>query len=161
MFETLLKLARQHYFSVFPGMWDKLSWKMSPLVTSQIFRLFVNTLTPDDKYSRRNMQTFWQQVQTLLSQKEKTFCQFLIAFLKCAWNLEHSEKKKRVYQPIFYRNYSIRKIYLLKRLKGLASAHHSVINVLTSSKHCWSQHDTTIFVLFHEFKINWVGICLP
>ena len=67
---------------------------MSPLVTSQIFRLFVNTLTPDDKYSRRNMQTFWQQVQTLLSQKEKTFCQFLIAFLKCAWNLEHSEKKE-------------------------------------------------------------------
>ena len=46
---------------------------MAALVTSQIFRLFVNTLTPDDKYSRRNMQTFWQQVQTLLSQKEKNF----------------------------------------------------------------------------------------
>ena len=46
---------------------------MSALVTSQIFRLFVNTLTPDDKDSRRNMQTFWQQVQTLLSQKEKDF----------------------------------------------------------------------------------------
>ena len=74
---------------------------MSPLVTSQIFRLFVNTLTPDDKYSRRNMQTFWQQVQTLLSQKEKTFCQFLIAFLKCAWNLEHSEKKKE-YINLFF-----------------------------------------------------------
>ena len=27
---------------------------MSALVTSEIFRLFVNTLTPDDKYSRRN-----------------------------------------------------------------------------------------------------------
>ena len=74
---------------------------MSPLVTSQIFRLFVNTLTPDDKYSRRNMQTFWQQVQTLLSQKEKTFCQFLIAFLKCAWNLEHSEKKKKSISTYF------------------------------------------------------------
>ena len=46
---------------------------MSALVTSQIFRLFVTTLTPDDKYSLRNMQTFWQQVQTLLSQKEKDF----------------------------------------------------------------------------------------
>ena len=75
---------------------------MSPLVTSQIFRLFVNTLTPDDKYSLRNMQTFWQQVQTLLSQKEKTFCQFLIAFLKCAWNLEHSEKKKKEYINLFF-----------------------------------------------------------
>ena len=67
---------------------------MSPLVTSYIFRLFVNTLTPDDKYSRRNMQNFWQQLQTPLSQKAKAFYQFFIAFLKCAWNLQHSEKKE-------------------------------------------------------------------
>ena len=32
-----------------------MSWKMSALVTSEIFRLFVNTLTPDDKYSCRNV----------------------------------------------------------------------------------------------------------
>ena len=75
---------------------DKLSLKKSALVTSQIFRLFVNTFTSDDKYSRRYMQIFWQQLQTLLPQKEKTFCQFWIAFLKCAWNLEHSEKKKSI-----------------------------------------------------------------
>ena len=46
---------------------------MSALVTSEIFLLFVNTLTPDGKYSRRYMQTFWQQVQTPLSQKERDF----------------------------------------------------------------------------------------
>ena len=63
---------------------------MSALVTSQIFRLFVNTLTPDDKYSRRNMQIFWKQLQTLLSQKGKTSCQFLIVFLNCGWNLQRS-----------------------------------------------------------------------
>ena len=67
---------------------------MSALVTSQIFRLFVNTLTPDDRYSRRNMQIFWQQFKTTLSQKGKTFGGFFIAFLKCAWNLERSEKKE-------------------------------------------------------------------
>ena len=67
---------------------------MSALVTSEIFRLFVNTLIPDDKYSRRYMQIFWQQLQTLLSQQENTFCPFFIPFLKCAWNLEHSEKKE-------------------------------------------------------------------
>ena len=67
---------------------------MSALVISEIFRLFVNTLTPDDKYSRRNMQIFWQQFKTPLSQKEKTFCGLFIAFLKCAWNLEHSKKKE-------------------------------------------------------------------
>ena len=67
---------------------------MSALVTSQIFTLFVNTLTPDDKYSSRNMQTFWQQVQTSWSEKGETFFRFFIKFLKYAWNLEHSEKKE-------------------------------------------------------------------
>ena len=69
---------------------------MSSLVTPEIFRLFVNTLTADDKYSRRYMQLFWQQLPTPLSQEENTFYGFLIKFPKCAWNLEHSELKKRV-----------------------------------------------------------------
>ena len=67
---------------------------MSALVTSEIFRLFVNTLTTDDKYSRRYMLVFWEQLQTPLSQKGKAFCPFLIAFLECVINLEHSEKKE-------------------------------------------------------------------
>ena len=61
---------------------------------SDIFRLFVKTLTPDEKYSRRYMQVFWQQLQTPLSQKGKTFCGFFLAFLKYAWNWEHWEKKE-------------------------------------------------------------------
>ena len=52
-------------------------------------------MTPDDKYSRRNMQIFWQQIQTLLSQEEKTFRRFVIAFAKCAWNLQHFKKKEQ------------------------------------------------------------------
>ena len=68
---------------------------MSALVTSEIFRLFVNTLTPDVKYSRRNMQIFWQQFQTHLSQKRKTFFDFLLHF----WNVHEIEnilRKERV-----------------------------------------------------------------
>ena len=56
---------------------------MSALVTSEIFRLLVNTLTPDDKYSRHHMQIFWQQLQTPLYQKGMAFFRFLIAF----WNV--------------------------------------------------------------------------
>ena len=56
---------------------------MSALVTSDIFRLFVNTLIPDVKDSHRNMQIFWQQLQTPLSQKVKNFFDFLLHF----WNL--------------------------------------------------------------------------
>ena len=39
------------------------------------------------------MQNFLEQFQTPLSQKQKNFSGFFIAFLKCAWNLEHFEKK--------------------------------------------------------------------
>ena len=39
------------------------------------------------------MHNFGQQVQTPLSQKQKSFRQFFIAFLKFACNLEHLEKK--------------------------------------------------------------------
>ena len=68
---------------------------MSALVTPEIFRLSVNTLTSDDKYSCRYMQVFWQQLQMLLSQKGKTFCGFFIEYPKYAWNLQHFEKKKK------------------------------------------------------------------
>ena len=39
------------------------------------------------------MQNFPQQFQTPLSKKLKIFSEFFIAFLKCAWNLEHCQKK--------------------------------------------------------------------
>ena len=59
-----------------------------------MLRLFVNTLTADNKYSRCNVHNFRQQVQTSLSQKQKMFFGFFIAFLKCALNLQHFEKKE-------------------------------------------------------------------
>ena len=39
------------------------------------------------------MQNLRQQFQTPLSQKQRTFSVFFIAFLKCAWNLQHFQKK--------------------------------------------------------------------
>ena len=59
----------------------------------EILRPFVNGLTADDKYSRTNMRNLPQQFQTPLSPKQQTFSEFFIAFLKCAWNLEHFQKK--------------------------------------------------------------------
>ena len=67
---------------------------MSALVRSKILGLFVNTFTAESRYSRRNMQTLTQQVQTPLSLKQKTFSWFFIAFLKSIWNGEHFQKKE-------------------------------------------------------------------
>ena len=41
------------------------------------------------------MLNFTQQIEVPLSQKQKTFSAFFIAFLKCALNLEHFEKKDK------------------------------------------------------------------
>ena len=50
-------------------------------------------MTTDDKYSRRNMLNFTQQLEAILSKKQKTFSRFFIAFLQYVLNLEHLEKK--------------------------------------------------------------------
>ena len=39
------------------------------------------------------MRNFPQQLQTQISQKPKVFSEFFIAYLECASNLEHFEKK--------------------------------------------------------------------
>ena len=92
-FQTPLKVARHHYYPIFTWISGKLSWKKTALLWSKILRLFANTLTADGKYCCRNMQNFLQQIQTLLSRKWKTLSWLFIAFLKCAWNLLHFEKK--------------------------------------------------------------------
>ena len=88
-----MKSARHHYYSLLSSIRGKLSFKKSPSVWCEFLRLFVNALTADDKYSGSNMQNFPQQFQTPLSQKQKFFSGFFIAFLKCALNLEHFQEK--------------------------------------------------------------------
>ena len=99
------------------------------------------------------MQNFPQQLQTPISQKQKIFSGFFIAYLECASNLEHFEQKDE-HPSLVISEIILRQSWLLKRLKGLASEHHSVSNVLTGSRHCSNQHDTTIIVFFHEFEVN-------
>ena len=49
--ETLQKSARQYFYHIFWSLWKKISSKISVLVVSVLLRLFVQILTPDDKYS--------------------------------------------------------------------------------------------------------------
>ena len=63
------------------------------LVLCKILRLFVNTLTDDDKYCLLYRDNLTQAIQILLSQKQKTFSRFFSAFLKSTLNFERSSKK--------------------------------------------------------------------
>ena len=46
------------------------------------------------------MQNFQQQLQTPISQKQKIFSRFFIAYLECASNLEHFGKKDEHPSPV-------------------------------------------------------------
>ena len=51
------------------------------LVLCKILRLFVNTVTDDDKYSLLYRDNLTQPIQIQLSQKQKTFYNFSVDFL--------------------------------------------------------------------------------
>ena len=74
--QTLLKLERQHLYHIYWSMWNQLTYKKSHLVIYKIFRLFVNTLTADDKFSLLNTDNSMQPIQMLLSQKQKILLNF-------------------------------------------------------------------------------------
>ena len=52
--QTLLKSERKHFYHIYWSLWRQLTYKMSLLVIAKILRMFVTTLTADDKYSLLN-----------------------------------------------------------------------------------------------------------
>ena len=54
-----------------------------------MLRLFVNTLTADDKYSPLNRDNLMQPIQILLSQKQQAFSPFPSEILKSTLNFKH------------------------------------------------------------------------
>ena len=59
----------------------------------KIVRVFVNTLTADDKHYLPNRDNLTQPIQMQLSEKQKTFSEFFFAFLKSILNYKHLPKK--------------------------------------------------------------------
>ena len=50
-------------------------------------------MTADDKYSFLNRDNLTQPIPTLLSEKQKAYFEFLLAFSKSTLNFEHLQKK--------------------------------------------------------------------
>ena len=59
----------------------------------KILRLFINTLTVDEKRYLLTRDNLTQTIQIQLSQKQKTFFEFFFAFLKSILNFKHLPKK--------------------------------------------------------------------
>ena len=59
----------------------------------KIVRLFVNTLTVDEKHYLLTKDNLTQTIHIQLSQKQKTFFEFFFAFLKSILNFKHLPKQ--------------------------------------------------------------------
>ena len=66
---------------------------MSPLVIGEILQVFVNTLTPDDKYRVQHSENLTLPIQVQLCEKRETLSQFFVPFLYSTSNLKHFERK--------------------------------------------------------------------
>ena len=58
----------------------------------KILRLFVNTLTADEKHYLLNRENLTQPIQIQLTQKQKTFSDFFFAVSKSILNFKHLPK---------------------------------------------------------------------
>ena len=59
----------------------------------KILRLFVNTLTVDEKHYLFNRDNLTRTIQIQLPQKQKNFCQFFVAVGKSILNFKNLPKK--------------------------------------------------------------------
>ena len=66
--------------------------KVSLLVIHKILRCFVNTLTVDEKHYLLTRDNLTETIQIQLSQKQKNFFEFFLAFLKSILHFKHFPK---------------------------------------------------------------------
>ena len=67
--------------------------RTSLLAIHKIVRMFVNTLTLNDKHYLLNKDNLTQRIQMQLSKKQKTFCQFFFRIFKIYIIFKHLQKK--------------------------------------------------------------------
>ena len=91
--QTLLKFKWQQLYHIYWSMWGKSSCRKSLLVICKFLRLFVSTVTVNDKYFLLNKDNLKQPIQIQLPQKQKTFSKFFSQLLQSAWNFKHFQTK--------------------------------------------------------------------
>ena len=91
--QVLFKSGSHHLYHIHWSLPSQLSLKNSLLLRCKILGLLVNTLAADEKYLVLHIDNLRIPIQMQLSHKQKTFSQFVAAFLKSIWILERFGKK--------------------------------------------------------------------
>ena len=89
----LAKSPWKPFYRVFSSFWEKLIWKMSPLVLFKILGVFVNTLIADGKYPVQDCENLQLPIQKQLCGKPRTFSECFVPFQESTTNFKHFEGK--------------------------------------------------------------------
>ena len=76
--QTLVKSTGEIFYHIFWSLWGKMTCKIWPLLNFEILRVFVNTLTAEDKYPVGDCQNLQFNIEMQLSYKRKTFSNFFV-----------------------------------------------------------------------------------
>ena len=154
--EPLFKSAWQHHYQIYWSLPSQLRWKKSLFFTCQILRLLANTLAADEKYPVLDRDNLTIPIQMQLSQKQKTFSQFLCAFLKSLLNFKYFEKKMTARDFVFPKLLTP-KTWSDKCLKSLVLADASTSNMLNVPMHCWNLPYSILIICTDHCQGNWIG----
>ena len=91
--QILARPPWQHFGHVFSTFSCNSVWKWSPLVLGGISGLLVHILTTYDKYPVQDSENFQLPIQMQLSEKRKTFSEFVVPSLESTSNFKHFERK--------------------------------------------------------------------
>ena len=144
-----------HLYHSYWSMLRLLISEKSLLVIQKFLRLFLNTLSANEKYSLLNRDNLGQPIQMKLSQKQITLFQFVFAFLKSSLNFEHFQKKMLLIAVVLSKLRTpknvVKQISKKSPFIGSFGKQH-----VRESKHCWNLNRTTFTIFIDHCKRNWV-----
>ena len=132
-----------------------MSWKKSLLVTCKVLRLFINTLTADDKFSPLSRDNLIQPIQPI-SKTNSFFLSFFYIFqiyIKF-WTFP---KEYDHHSLCISEIKGLLKTRLEKRLKRPVSEHPLTGNVINGPKHSFNLHNSTFTIFIDQCGGNWLG----
>ena len=154
--KTLIHSQRQLLYQINWPLQRKLSWKKLLLVTCKILRLFVNTMTGNDKNFFIVETIQCQQFRCIYPKKKKIFRNFLCIFhiyIKF-WTFS---KKKSLSWLMNFGKYGTRKTWLDKWVTSPVWDDPSTSNIVNGPKHCFNLNVSIFSIFTGHCERNLVG----
>ena len=141
--------ALQFFCHIFWSLCNEIWSKNFVSVVSEIFRLFVNILAPNDKYSVSVKASVWRnQFKCYYLRIKKNFLNFFLHF-RNLYKTSNTFKKRWAWKIICFWISRLQKAALLKRPRSPLSEHLWTVNMLKGPKNSICMHGS-IFVIFFD-----------